>query len=125
MVNKGQYYKIKTKEYLVKKGYQVEYLEKLQRIYIPEKKQVLFTKKDIFGADLVAMNENEIIFVNSKTGKSNISTGIKEFMKFRYPKFVKRWLVVWTPKIREPEIVEVQNINEKNIYLKRREEIKK
>ena len=103
-MNKGSYYKLKTKKWFEEKGYETEIVEKLQRIWTP--KGVFFKKQDVFGADGISMNEQEIIFWNSKFGKSNIAEGLKEFAKYPFPNFVKRWLVVWEARVREPEIVE-------------------
>jgi len=112
MGNKGNYYKLKTKKWFKEKGYACEYLEKLQRIVVKDKKKnkskVIFIKKDVWGADGVAMNGEEIIFWNSKLGDKNIAEGLKEFAKYPYPKNVRRWLVVWEVRKREPEIVEVE-----------------
>jgi len=105
MANKGDYWKIKTKDWLQKKGYQVEYLEKLQRIYT--KNKVIYIKKDIFASDLLAISKDEIIFVNSVLNKKNVASHIRGFMKYEFPYFVKRWVVIWTPRVKEPEIVEV------------------
>lgn len=106
-MKKGNYYKIRTKNWFIKKGYQCELLERLNRIYLPKTKQIIFQKKDVFGADGLAMNKEEIIFWNAKFGKKNIASGIKEFKKFEFPSFVKLWLIVWEYRKREPEIVEV------------------
>lgn len=104
-MNKGNYYKMKTKVWFKKKGYECEYLEKLQRIV--NKGKIIYIKKDIWGADGIAMNNKEIIFWNSKKGKTNISKGIKEFQKYPYPSHIKRWLIIWEERIREPEIIEI------------------
>lgn len=104
-VRKGNYYKYKTKEWLVKEGYVVEYFEKNQRIVTGDR--TIFIKRDMWGADVVAMNTESIVFVQVKLNKNNVADAIKEFTKYPYPPFVKRWVVVWTPKQREPEIVEV------------------
>jgi hypothetical protein len=106
MSSKGNYYKLRTKKWFIAKGYACELLEKLQRIYI--KGQVIFIKRDVFGSDGLAMNSEEIIFWNSKFGKLNIAKGIKEFHEHPYPTIVKRWVVVWEFRAREPEIVEVE-----------------
>ncbi len=103
--NKGNYYKIKSKEWLKDKGYEVEYIEKLQRIFT--KGKVVYIKKDLFGADLAAISDSEFILVNSILTKHNIAAHIKEFKKYPQGGSIKRWLLVWTPKVREPEIVEV------------------
>ena len=112
-MNKGNYYKHKTKKWFESKGYYAEYLEKQQRFYDKKRNKVIFIKKDIAGADGMAMNENEIIFWNSKAGSSSKSAGIKEFAKYPFPKFVKLWLVCWKERQREPEIIEVnESLNE-------------
>lgn len=108
MKNKGSYYRLKTKKWFIDKGYDCENAEKNQRIFI--KGQVIFIKKDIFGADLIAMTTEEIIFANSVLGRKNIASHIKEFNKYKYPDFVKRWIVVWEERAREPEIIEVEKI---------------
>lgn len=112
MKGKGNYYKYKTKKFFEKEGYICEYLERLQRIY--KNGKVIYIKKDTFGADIIAMNENEICFIQSKLGKKNIDKGIKEFQKYPYPKFVRRILVVWEKKKREPEIIEWETINRRS-----------
>ena len=80
-MNKGQYYKLKTKKWFLAKGYMCEYLEKLQRIVTKDKK-IIWVKRDIFSADGIAMKENELIFWNAKYGKKNVAKGIKEFLKY-------------------------------------------
>ena len=105
-MNKGNYYKIKTRRWFEKKGYICEYLEKLQRI-VTKQGKILYVKKDLLGADGIAMNGEEVIFWNSKKGRSNVAKGIKEFMKYPYPSCVKKWIVVWEDRKREPEIIEV------------------
>lgn len=102
---KGTYYRLKTKKWFKEKGYFCEYLEKTQRIYT--KGKVIFIKRDIAGADGLAMNEKEIIFWQAKLNTANIASAIKEFHKFPYPDIVQRWIVVWTSRVREPQIVEV------------------
>ncbi len=105
---KGNYYKIKTKKWFEEKGYQCEYLEKLQRIFTKDKK-VIFIKKDLFSSDGLAINENEIIFWNSKLNKKNISQGYKNYSELKIPKIpqIKKWLIVWEKYSKEPEIIEV------------------
>ena len=109
-MNKGNYYKVKTKKWLEKDGYQVEYLEKLQRIFTGAK--LFYVKKDLFASDILAMNEQDIIFVQVKSGKNttgiSIKKAIQEFQKYQFPEFVKRWIVVWRDKQKEPEVIEVE-----------------
>lgn len=106
-MNKGQYYKLKTKKWFEGKGYLCEYTEKLQRIITKEGK-VIFVKKDIWGSDGMAMNGEEMIFWNSKYRKANVAKGLKEFSKYPFPSFVNLWLVIWEKGKREPEIIEVK-----------------
>lgn len=106
MTSKGDYYKYKTKKWFEKKGYFSDYLEKRQRIYIQGK--VMFIKRDIVGSDGLAMNGEHLVFWQCKLNKANIDKGIKEFKKYPFPSNVERWVIVWTPRAREPEIVIVE-----------------
>ncbi len=108
---RGNRYKVKTRDWFREKGFQVEYLEKLQSIFT--KKGMFYKKNDMFGSDGVAMNDKEVIFWNSKVtllmnkGVSNVtSAGWKEFDRFVWPPFVKRWLVIWQPRQKEPLIIQ-------------------
>ena len=70
----------------------------------------MFVKKDVFGADGLSMDGKEMIFWNAKLGKKNVAQGIKEFQAFPYPLDIIRWVVIWEPRAREPEIVNVGEI---------------
>ena len=107
-VSKGNYWRLKTKQWFLDKGYSCEYLEKIQRLYT--KGRIVFIKKDIFGADGLAMDGDKAIFWQCKLGKKNIAQAIKEFEKYPYPydhNVVERWIVVWTPRKKEPEVIVV------------------
>ena len=104
--NRGNYYKFKTKRWFREKGYFSEYLEQNQRIYV--KGKVIFVKRDLAGADGFEMDGREIIFWQAKLNTQNIAQAIKDFHKYPYPPCVERWVVVWKPRAREPQIVEVQ-----------------
>ena len=109
MANKGNYYKYRTKSWLEKKGYKVGFLERMQRIYT--KGRIIPVKKDQFASDLLAVSSDEIIFIqvkfNSKVESKNVAEAVKEFHKFAFPKWAKKWIVVWQPRIREPNIIEI------------------
>lgn len=111
-MNKGNYYKKKTKDWLTKEGYVCEYLEKLQRIYTKEK--LIYVKRDLFGADILAFNKEKLIFVQVKSGSKttgiNIKKAIEEFSKYPFPDFVDRWIVIWKEKQKEPEIIDVKEV---------------
>ena len=88
----------------------MEYVERVYRIIAKDKtgkKKEIFIKKDLWGADGIAMNENEIIFWNAKTGKKHLSEGVKEFEKYSFPIFVKKWIISWIPGQKEPIVREV------------------
>lgn len=103
-IAKGNYYRLKTKKWFEKDGYLVENLEKNQRLYI--KGKVIFIKKDLWGSDLIAKNDKEIIFIQCKTNRVHINKGIMELNKTVWPDTVKKYVVIWTPRAKEPEIIE-------------------
>lgn len=111
-MNKGNYYKRKTKDWLVKEGYVCEYLEKLQRLFV--KGKLIYIKRDLFASDILAMKEDKLIFVQVKSGGEktgiNIKNAIKEFDKYPFPDFVDRWVIIWRERQREPEIIDVNDI---------------
>lgn len=107
-VSRGSYYKKKTQRYYESLGYQVQLTEFTTMLFIGGRK--IFKKIDIFGSDMIAMNDKEIIFINSKhaTTKESLQKviyqGKKEFLKYRFPPSVKLHLAVW--QLRKPvEIV--------------------
>lgn len=115
---KGNYYRLKTKHYFEAKGFHVETVEKIQRIQGTRGK-ILYVKKDLLAADLIAMNHEQMIFVNSICNRSDLSSHIKQFLKYPYPPFIDRWVVLWTPGQRakrgervEPEIFDVNEVKE-------------
>lgn len=104
---KGNYYKRKTKKWFQERGYWTEYLESRQRIFAQGK--VFFLVRDIVGADGISMNGKHVVFWQCKLGTKNIAEAIKTFNKFPFPKCdeVQRWIIVWTMRVSEPEIIEV------------------
>jgi len=105
VASKGNYYKIKTKKWFEADGYTVEYLEKLQHVYA--KGKVIYIKRDILGADGLAVNDNEFILWNSISNRGDIAKHIKTFKQYPCPDFIKRYVILWTPRCREPELIEV------------------
>jgi hypothetical protein len=107
--SRGAYYKKRTKEYLEKKGYTVQLTEFISSRPIGGGKMI-WTKKDVFGSDGIAMNGTEIIFWNAKstiTGeqKQVKHSGRKEFALYPFPDCVKRQLYIWEPR-KEPVIID-------------------
>jgi hypothetical protein len=119
MADKGNYYKYRTKKWFLDQGWACELCEKMRRIVIIDKatgrERVLFSKKDLFGADGISMNGEEIVFWNSKLNKSNVAAGIKEMLKYPFPKSVERWIIVWQVRAKNPTIVNVGDAVEENV----------
>jgi hypothetical protein len=67
-------------------------------------------KRDQFASDLVVMNKDILMFVQVKGGKAAIGgtfpAARRAFDAFVWPPFVKRLVVAWAPRAREPRIVE-------------------
>jgi len=109
-VQKGNYYKRKTKKWLEDKGFTCEYIEQYKRYWNEKQNRAGFVKRDLFGSDVLAMNGEQVIFANSVFGIENIAEHYKRYMELPFPKdtsIVQRWIVVWQPRVREPEIIEV------------------
>lgn len=113
MTKVGTYYKYRSKQFFLKNGFKAEYLERAHRFITPDGK-VMFSKSDVFGADILAMDGKQMIFANSKVGRKNIAQGIKEFMKHPYPPGVIRWVLVWEKGASEPEIVDLREVQDED-----------
>ena len=105
---KGDYYKYKKKKFFNKEGYQTEYLERSQRIFI--KGRSIYIKRDLFASDGLSIREkgNKIIFWQCKLNKKNVAAARKEFAKFSFPKCAERWIIVWIPRAKEPIIIKLK-----------------
>ncbi len=110
-LRKGRYYQLRTKKWLEQEGYLVANLERSASVWGGKGKTKRFwVKKDIWGGDLAARDENELIWIQVKSARSSVSSGKKELSQGPWPPFVKRWVVWWPPRrpLEEgPEIWEV------------------
>ena len=90
----------------------MEIVEKTQRIVTKDDKgdhKVLFCKKDLWGGDLIARNKEEFIWIQVKSNRCDIARGLKQLTEDNeWPEVVKRWVIYWEPRQKEPEIVEVE-----------------
>lgn len=111
MADKGNYYKRRTIEWLRGLGYQVEPVEKLQRI-VTKTGRMIFLKKDVFASDGLAIGNNEVIFWNSILTKHNLADHIRGYMAIPFPacEHLKQWIVVWEKGARSPEIVDLADV---------------
>ena len=98
--SKGAYNKKKTLDWYRSKGYTAAYVEILTWVGPGHKIPV---KKDLFGADGVAFNEKEFIWWNS-TDITHVAAHVRVFRRFKFPPGVKPVVVVWTSRVKEPEV---------------------
>jgi hypothetical protein len=99
----GQRNKLKTKKWLESQGYWTENSEVNKICYFGGR--LVAVHKDLAGSDLLAMNGKDIIFVQCKTNKVDMSDGRKEFDKYPFPDFVERWVVRWEARAKSPIIM--------------------
>lgn len=105
-MNKGQYYKEKTKRWLSKQGYHTEYAETVRAIR--RGNVTIYQKKDLLGGDVIGVNDTETILANAVLGKSNLAKHRQAFKK--YPRGnMKRIIVIWQKGWRTPLIREVDD----------------
>lgn len=109
---KGSYYKMRSKKWLEAQGYSVGYLERMQRIFKPGSTELIFVKRDQFASDILAVNKDEVIFVQVKLGNKNTADAIRKFKEFPCPPPAKQWVMTWEVGARQPEIVDVAEIPE-------------
>ena len=117
-VSRGSYYKKKTQAYYEKLGYETQITEFMCGRQIAPNK-IIYVKKDVFSSDGISMNGKEIIFWNSKhtlTGDTAMEKwrGSLAFNKHKFPDCVKRQLVIWQPRQKQPTIINVQENAPKN-----------
>lgn len=101
--SKGTYYANKTKKYFEDLGYQVVKAEVTKLAWIGGHTIPIHT--DIWGSDLIAMNAKEIIFIQVKTHKTDMSHAKREFDKIIWAKVVKKYIIRWELRARKPIII--------------------
>lgn len=100
----GAYYLLKTKKYFLALGYKVEKLEVNFPFFIGKK--VLFSRRDLLGADLCIWNDKEFHLVQVKSTTEDRENGISkvkseakvEFEKVGLPDFISKKIVIWIPR---------------------------
>jgi len=104
---RGAYYKSKTRRWLVARGFQCGDLEKVHYIWTSGRRMA--TKRDQFGADLLAVSANRIVFIQVKGGqyaRSSVAAARRTFDQYTFPTTVTRWIVLWPWRGRRPTIIE-------------------
>ena len=111
MADKGNYYKKRSKDWLIGLGYQVEYIERLQRIFTKDKR-TFYRKEDIFASDGLAIGNGEIIFWNSILTRHNLADHIRGYMAIPFPscKHIKVWIIIWEKGARFPDICDLADV---------------
>lgn len=102
---KGAYYLKKTIDLLKNKGYDITKLETNKMTMI--KGRPVWIHTDAFASDLLAMNEQEICFIQVKFLSDetfHIAKYKEEFEKWKWCPCVKRQLYLWSPK-KPPRII--------------------
>lgn len=108
--SRGAQAKLKTKRWLVNRGYVVADMEVVRTIFISPSKR--FAQKfDQWGADLIAMGHDTTVLVQVKSGESasggTFPSARREFEKFPHPSQVRKIVIGWPVRARVPRIVEV------------------
>ena len=112
--SRGAYYKGRTRKWLEGLGYQVADLEVVRWIHKPSGERIP-VKRDQFGSDLLAMNIDGFVFVQVKSGRvtGNFPEAARKFAAVIWPELVwpstavKRWVVAWAPRARQPRVIEM------------------
>lgn len=100
---KGNYYKIRTKKFYEAQGCQVAFLERM--FLIPKGSKMLAVKRDQLGADLLVIDDAGAILVQVKSERTHLAAARKEFDKHPMPPSVRKWIVVWEPGGRKPDVL--------------------
>jgi hypothetical protein len=110
MINKtqkGNRNRDKTKKYYEALGYDVTVVE--QAKFFNFGGRMWCKKKDCFGADLLAMDGKEMVFIQCKSGTLQATAVKREFDKWKYPisPVIKKVVVCWKFRARQPIIKEI------------------
>jgi hypothetical protein len=101
---KGNYHRVRTEQWLKAQGYTVGKVETQSRIFKRDllgKPEFLFRKSDLWGGDLVAKNETELVWIQVKANAGDIASGKHQLLKAApWPKFVQLWVVHWPERRR-------------------------
>jgi hypothetical protein len=110
-VAKGNYYKRRSKLFLEQDGYTVYPMEFMRTIFFKDKKtgqlKTVYSKYDVAGSDLLAMDGKVMWFINVITNKTDVSSHIKRFRTHPYPDYAMCVLHLWHSGAHEPEVIDV------------------
>lgn len=109
--SRGAAKKLKTKKWLINRGWAVADAEIVRTIYLGRARKVT-QKYDQWGADLFAMCATVAsMHVQCKSGAAarggTFPAARREFAKYPHPPGVRKVVIAWPPQARIPRIVEV------------------
>lgn len=93
------YYVAKVIKWLRERGYDAEKCEFTGSI------NGHYTKRDLFGADVIYKNDSDLGFIQVKTSQRSIPDGRRQ-LAGRWPSLVKRHVLYWPPRAKEPTLIE-------------------
>lgn len=71
-----------------------------------------YTKRDLWGADVIFRSQSEIGFIQVKTSESQISKGKRQLCSDNmWPPFVQRIVGYWPPRAKSPNLTRVNDVN--------------
>jgi len=101
-IQRGNYYRLKTKHFYEAEGYEVANAEVKKPM--PIKGRLIWIATDIFASDLIAMNGKEILFIQVKTNRGDVSKAVAEFAKHKFPENIRKVVVCWPDRAGEPDV---------------------
>lgn len=106
----GARWKARSKQFLERRGYVVWDMEVVRTNWTSS--GPLPVKRDQLGADLGAMNEAEVLFVQVKGTRTerrpSLAPARRAFQQFRWARCTRREIHVWRLGASNPEVVECQ-----------------
>lgn len=94
-VAKGNYHRNKTRTWLESEGYTVAIAETNYGVFLPKTGKIHYVKKDLWGGDLIAKNEEELIWVQVKANGGDVIAGARELLTSGPWPGVTLWVVHW------------------------------
>jgi hypothetical protein len=101
-IQRGNYYRLKTKHFYEAEGYEVANAEVKKPM--PIKGRLIWIATDIFASDLIAMNGKEILFIQVKTNRGDVSKAVAEFAKHKFPENIRKVVVCWPERASVPDV---------------------
>jgi hypothetical protein len=108
---RGAYYKARTKRWFEARGWHVADLEVVRWVGAgPVRFPV---KRDQFGADLLLVGFERIVFVQVKggqqaEGRGTFAAARREFAQHYVPRWVEQVIVAWAPGAQVPRIIDAR-----------------